>query len=219
MFVSPLAVLPQYRPLLLWLSLLHLVIITLSNYLVQIPLTLLGFHTTWGAFTFTLVFLTTDLTVRLFGAALARRIIFTVMIPALIISYLISTLFFQGAWQGLDSLNNVNPLVARVAIASFVAYLLGQLLDIKIFNRLRQLPVWWIAPSCSMLLGNVFDSLAFFSIAFYNSSDPFLAANWVEIALVDYFFKMLTCFVFFLPAYRLLLNAFQVQTVNSEKPR
>lgn len=192
---------------LFWLSLFHLLVITSSNYLVQLPVAIFGFHTTWGAFSFPFIFLATDLTVRIFGAPLARRIILAVMIPALFISYAISCLFYQGAWQGWASLQQVNLFVARIACASFMAYALGQILDVHVFNRLRQLPQWWIAPACAMFLGNVSDTLAFFFIAFYKSQDPFMAAHWVEIALVDYSFKVLICLIFFLPAYGLLLNA------------
>ena len=72
----------RYKAL-FWLSLFHLLVITSSNYLVQLPVSIFGFHTTWGAFSFPFIFLATDLTVRIFGAPLARRIIFAVMVPAL----------------------------------------------------------------------------------------------------------------------------------------
>ncbi|WP_289367646.1 7-cyano-7-deazaguanine/7-aminomethyl-7-deazaguanine transporter [Pantoea stewartii] len=192
---------------LVWLSLFHLLVITSSNYLVQLPVSLFGFHTTWGAFSFPFIFLATDLTVRIFGAPLARRIILAVMVPALFISYAISSLFYQGEWQGWQALQQVNLFVARIACASFMAYALGQILDVHVFNRLRRLPQWWVAPGCAMFLGNISDTLAFFFIAFYKSSDPFMAQHWVEIALVDYSFKVLICMIFFLPAYGVLLNA------------
>lgn len=191
---------------LLWLSLFHILIITSSNYLVQLPISIFGFHTTWGAFTFPFIFLATDLTVRIYGAPLARRIITAVMLPALAISYLISTLFFQGSWQGLASLADFNIMVARIATASFMAYVLGQIMDVSVFNRLRQQQKWWVAPSAAMFFGNLLDTLAFFFIAFYRSTDAFMAENWVEIALVDYVFKLTICMLFFLPAYGVLLN-------------
>nr|WP_024966468.1 7-cyano-7-deazaguanine/7-aminomethyl-7-deazaguanine transporter [Pantoea sp. IMH] len=192
---------------LIWLSLFHVLVITSSNYLVQLPISIFGFHTTWGAFSFPFIFLATDLTVRIFGAPLARRIILAVMIPALFISYGVSALFYQGEWQGFAALRDVNLFVARIACASFMAYALGQILDVHVFNRLRKLPQWWIAPASAMFLGNISDTLAFFFIAFYKSADPFMAQHWVEIALVDYSFKVLICMIFFLPAYGLLLNA------------
>ncbi|MTD29082.1 7-cyano-7-deazaguanine/7-aminomethyl-7-deazaguanine transporter [Erwinia sorbitola] len=192
---------------LVWLSLFHLLVITSSNYLVQLPVAFFGLHTTWGAFSFPFIFLATDLTVRIFGAPLARRIILAVMIPALFISYAISALFYQGEWQGFAALEEMNLFVARIACASFMAYALGQILDIHVFNRLRQKAAWWMAPAAAMFLGNISDTLAFFFIAFYKSPDPFMASHWVEIAMVDYSFKVLICMVFFLPAYGVLLNA------------
>ncbi|MCG8709510.1 7-cyano-7-deazaguanine/7-aminomethyl-7-deazaguanine transporter [Brenneria sp. 4F2] len=198
---------PQQRlTALIWLSLFHLLIITSSNYLVQLPVSIFGFHTTWGAFTFPFIFLATDLTVRVFGAPLARRIILTVMVPALLVSYLVSVLFYQGQWQSFSALGQVNIVVARIASASFMAYVLGQILDVHVFNRLRQRNAWWVAPTVSTLFGNLSDTLAFFFIAFYRSTDPFMSANWVEIALVDYTFKLLISLIFFLPMYGVMLN-------------
>ncbi|WP_299998701.1 7-cyano-7-deazaguanine/7-aminomethyl-7-deazaguanine transporter [uncultured Cedecea sp.] len=191
---------------LLWLSLFHLLVITSSNYLVQLPISIFGLHTTWGAFSFPFIFLATDLTVRIFGAPLARRIIFVVMIPALAISYAVSSLFYMGSWQGLEALGQFNLFVARIAIASFMAYALGQILDIQVFNRLRKSHYWWIAPSVAMIFGNMSDTIAFFFIAFWRSTDPFMAEHWVEIAMVDYGFKILICMAFFLPAYGVFLN-------------
>ncbi|QIQ21166.1 7-cyano-7-deazaguanine/7-aminomethyl-7-deazaguanine transporter [Zophobihabitans entericus] len=196
----------QRRKALYYLSFFHILIIASSNYLVQIPFTIFGFHTTWGAFTFPFIFLTTDLTIRVFGASLARKIIFVVMIPALALSYLVSVLFFNGSWMGIESLSTFNLFVARIAAASFAAYLVGQLLDITVFNYLRRQHRWWVAPSAAAVAGNAIDTLVFFSIAFYRSDDPFMAENWLEIALVDYSFKILICALFFLPLYGVLLN-------------
>ncbi|WP_072258492.1 7-cyano-7-deazaguanine/7-aminomethyl-7-deazaguanine transporter, partial [Escherichia coli] len=165
----------RYKAL-FWLSLFHLLVITSSNYLVQLPVSIFGFHTTWGAFSFPFIFLATDLTVRIFGAPLARRIIFAVMIPALLISYVISSLFYMGSWQGFGALAHFNLFVARIATASFMAYALGQILDVHVFNRLRQSRRWWLAPTASTLFGNVSDTLAFFFIAFWRSPDAFMAS-------------------------------------------
>lgn len=115
----------QRKKALIWLSLFHLLVITSSNYLVQLPISIFGFHTTWGAFSFPFIFLATDLTVRIFGAPLARRIILAVMIPALLISYGVSALFYMGEWQGFAALTSFNLFVARIAAASFMAYALG----------------------------------------------------------------------------------------------
>ncbi len=102
----------QLRKALSILVFFHVLIIVSSNYLVQIPFTIFSVHTTWGAFTFPFVFLATDLTVRIFGASLARKIIFVVMIPALLLSYLFSVIFSAGQFQGLAPLavpNNQTP--------------------------------------------------------------------------------------------------------------
>ena len=196
----------QRKKALVGLSLFHLLVITSSNYLVQLPISIFGFHTTWGAFSFPFIFLATDLTVRIFGAPLARRIIFAVMVPALVISYGISALFYMGEWQGFAALGTFNLFVARIAVASLMAYALGQILDVHVFNRLRQSRHWWLAPTASTLFGNISDTVAFFFIAFWRSPDPFMAAHWGEIALVDYSFKVLISIIFFLPMYGVLLN-------------
>lgn len=196
----------QLKQALTLLACFHILILTSSNYLVQLPFTIFGFHTTWGAFTFPFVFLATDLTVRLFGASLARKIILLVMIPALLISYTASVLFYQGSFQGFEKLAELDTFVARIALASFTAYVVGQAMDVTVFNKLRQAKAWWIAPSLSTTLGNALDTLVFFSVAFYQSSDPFMAANWVEIAVVDYAFKMIISLMMFVPMYGLLLN-------------
>ena len=194
----------------------HLLIIASSNYLVQIPFTLFGFHTTWGAFTFPFIFLATDLTVRIFGAALARKIIFLVMIPSLLASYLLSVLFYEGSFQGFSALAEFNLFVARIAVASLMAYILGQILDVHVFNRLRKLRSWWVAPAASTVVGNGLDTLAFFGIAFYQSPDAFMAAHWQEIALADYGFKLLISLGLFVPIYGVLL-AFLVKKITATR--
>ncbi|MGY8821781.1 MAG: 7-cyano-7-deazaguanine/7-aminomethyl-7-deazaguanine transporter [Pseudomonadales bacterium] len=185
----------------------HIVIIIASNYLVQLPITLFGWHTTWGAFSFPFIFLATDLTVRLLGKGPARRVIAQVMVPALVASYVVSVLFHQGAFAGFSALGEFNLFVFRIAVASFLAYAFGQILDIQVFDRLRRLRQWWIAPSASTIFGNLLDTFLFFSIAFWHSDDPFMAANWVEIASVDYVIKLIISLALFVPLYGMLLNA------------
>jgi uncharacterized integral membrane protein (TIGR00697 family) len=199
----------QARRLMVILATCHILVIASSNYLVQLPFTIAGLHTTWGAFSFPFVFLFTDLTVRLFGQTLARQIILRVMLPALIISYLASVLFADGHYVGFEGLSSLNTFVGRIAFASFTAYLFGQLLDIKVFNRLRQLRQWWVAPAASTLIGNFVDTLLFFSVAFYASADPFMAAHWQEIAWVDYSVKLVISLCIFLPLYGVLLSYLQ----------
>lgn len=96
--------------------------------------------------------------------------------------------------------------MARISIVSFMTYILRQILDVQVFNRLRQCSTWWVAPAAAMFLGNISDTLSFFFIEFYYSSDAFMVADWVEIALVDYSFNMLICMLFFLMMYGMLLN-------------
>ncbi len=196
----------QAQKALAYLVACHLLIIAASNYLVQIPFTLFGLHTTWGAFSFPFIFLATDLTVRIFGAAAARQIILRAMVPALFLSYALSVLFYEGVFQSFSQLAELNLFVARIALASFIAYVFGQILDVQVFNRLRQHRRWWIAPAASTVLGNALDTLLFFSIAFYQSPDAFMAQHWVEIGLLDYAFKLGISLLLFLPAYGVLLN-------------
>ena len=197
---------PRVSSFLTSLIAFHIIIIAASNYLVQIPITLAGYHSTYGTFTFPLIFLATDLTSRMLGADKARRVIFTVMLPALVISYVISVIFFKGQFQGLNGLASFNSFVFRIALASFIAYVVGQLIDIVIFNQLRKKATWWIAPTTSTIIGALIDTFVFFGIAFYASSDPFMAENWIEIAWVDYAFKVLVSLLFFIPAYGMIIN-------------
>lgn len=194
------------RPVLAGLIAFHILIIIVSNYLVQLPVTLFGWHTTWGAFSFPFIFLATDLTVRLMGKVDARRVIARVMLPALVASYGVSVLFNEARFGGLAALGEFNLFVFRIAVASFLAYVLGQLLDVQVFDRLRQMRQWWVAPAASTIIGNLLDTYLFFSVAFWRSDDPFMAANWAEIATVDYAIKLIISLVLFVPLYGMLLS-------------
>lgn len=196
----------QYRRCLTAMVAFHILIIAASNYLVQLPFTIAGVHTTWGAFSFPFIFLATDLTVRLFGKTPARLIIARVMIPALLVSYLLSVLFEKGEFRSLAALTHFNLFVARIALASFMAYVIGQLLDIQVFDRLRRNARWWVAPAISTIFGNLADTFAFFAIAFHHGPDAFMASHWVEIAWVDYAVKLTISLLLFLPLYGVLLG-------------
>lgn len=184
----------------------HILVIAASNYLVQLPFQIFGLHTTWGTFSFPLVYLATDLTVRIFGSAEARKIIFGAMFPALLVTYIFSVIFFEGNYQGFGGLTTLNVFVLRIAFASLAAYVLGQIADIKVFSRLRQNKKWWVAPSASTILGNLLDTIVFYSIAFWASSDAFMATHWPEIAALDYGFKLFVSLLLFLPVYGVLLR-------------
>ncbi len=194
------------------LSFFHIFVLAASNYLVQltfeikIPFTEISIPTTWGTFSFPFIFLATDLTVRVFGKELARRIIFVVMFPALIISYVLSVIFFEAQFQGFAPLAEFNLFVFRIALASFSAYLIGQLMDILIFNKLRQSSKWWLAPTSSTLLGSLVDTLVFFAVAFYQCEDPYLAEHWFTLGSVDYLVKISVSLLLFVPLYGILLN-------------
>jgi len=204
----------QLRRSLVLLVVFHITVIAASNYLVQIPFSVGGVLTTWGTFSFPFVYLATDLTVRIFGQKSARKIIFLTMIPALLVSYVISIIFFEGRFQGFAGLAVFNLFVFRIAFASFIAYLLGQLLDVKVFSHLREHRSWWVAPSASTVLGNLLDTIIFYSVAFWASTDQFMAQHWPEIAVVDYLFKIGVSLLLFLPAYGVLLNGLTAALVH-----
>ena len=200
---------PSRVPLILSLLVaFHIAIVIASNYLVQLPISLFGFHSTWGAFSFPFIFLATDLTVRLIGKHPARRVITRAMLPALVASYIVGVLFHEGRFGGWAALGDFNTFIFRIAFASFAAYVLGQLLDIQVFDRIRQQNrAWWLAPAAASVVGQALDTAAFFAIAFWQSSNPFMAANWVEIAVVDYVIKLAVSLLLFVPAYGVMLAA------------
>ena len=168
----------------------------------QYPFCLFGFHTTWGAFSYPLIFIITDLTTRLFGARRARRVIFYSMLPGLISSYGLACVFNQDTHY----LFMLPELPLRIAFACFCAYLSGQLLDIFIFQRIRKNASWWLAPSLATGMSNIIDTLVFFSLAFYHCGNLFLSQHWMEIALVDFVFKTLISLLAFIPLYGVLLK-------------
>ena len=213
--------LEQRRISLYRLVFFHILIITASNYLVQFPFSIGNIHATWGALSFPFIFVATDLTVRIFGKGQARKIVFYSMLPALLLSYAVSVLFQDGRWTQLSNLTTLNVFVTRIVIASMLAYLFGQLLDITVFNRLRTLKRWWIAPSASSILGCLADTFVFFAIAFYHSPDEYMASHWVPIAISDYAFKLVINLLFFLPIYgvvlRYILN--KLVAIKSDMPK
>ncbi|MCO5285273.1 MAG: 7-cyano-7-deazaguanine/7-aminomethyl-7-deazaguanine transporter [Chitinophagaceae bacterium] len=203
----------------LLLACFHILIVASSNYLVQFPITVFGFKATWGAFTFPFIFLATDLTVRILGAKEGRRVIFYAMLPALVVSYIVTVCFRDGEWLGFDALLSFNLFVARIAIASFSAYVIGQMNDIFVFNKLRQHKQWWHAPLASAIFGNFMDTFTFFIIAFYKTSDAYLANNLLEIATVDYAFKILINSLLFLPLYKVILDELMNRMTKRNSPQ
>jgi uncharacterized integral membrane protein (TIGR00697 family) len=190
----------------------HILLLTLSNILVQYPFELFGFHTSWGAFTYPAIFILTDLTVRLSKAGNARGIIFRSMFPALILSYFIASYLETPERLDLYSLH-IMPL--RIALACFLAYVVGQILDVSVFQRYRNNSSWWLAPILSSTVGNVVDTLLFFAVAFYHCSNPFLSQHWIEIASIDLLFKIAISWLAFIPMYGLILNLIRTRFIKN----
>jgi uncharacterized integral membrane protein (TIGR00697 family) len=185
--------------MLLKLVILHVVVITVSNALVHIPVQILGVKLTWAAFTFPLVILATDLTVRLLGKGIARKTIAFAYPFAIIGSILV--VLIQGA---------PSSVALRIGFASATAYAVGTLLDVYVFQYIREkYTAWYLAPALSTIAANIIDTYTFFFTAFSGSANEYMAANWFEIAGSQTVLKILVGLIVFLPAYGLLLNHLQ----------
>jgi uncharacterized integral membrane protein (TIGR00697 family) len=182
--------------MLMKLVLLHVAVITVSNALVAIPVEIAGIKLTWAAFTFPLVVLATDLTVRMLGKSIARSTIVAAYPLAIIGS--IAVVMLEGAPQSV---------AMRIGLASATAYAIGTMLDVYVFQYLREnWRQWWIAPAVSTVAANVIDTYTFFWVAFNNSADEYMAANWMEIAGSQVVIKIAVGLIIFLPAYGVLLR-------------
>ncbi len=182
----------------LWkLVLLHVVVITVSNALVAIPVEIFGIKLTYAAFTFPLVILATDLTIRLLGKHIARSTIALAYPFAIVGSILV--VLAEGAPQSV---------ALRIGFASATAYAIGTMLDVYVFQYIREAMTkqWWIAPAISTVAANIIDTYTFFYVAFNNSADEYMAANWVEIAGSQVVLKIAVGLIIFLPAYGVLLR-------------
>ena len=173
------------------LSFLMGFIVLASNYLVQFPVKYYGLQEilTYGAFTYPIAFLITDLANRSFGKIIARKIVYFGF--AIGISF---TLLFSTNFGDLISI--------RIAIGSGTAFLVAQLIDVKIFDNLRKRD-WFIAPLTSSIIGSSIDTFLFFSISFYNTGIP-----WITLGLGDLFVKILVALIMLVP-FRLLLKTFK----------
>ena len=175
----------------LFLSFLMGVVVLSSNYLVQFPIQYYGLEEilTYGAFSYPVAFLITDLANRSYGKLVARKIVYIGF--AIGISF---TLIF--------STNFADFISVRIAIGSGTAFLVAQLLDVQIFDQLRK-KEWFIAPLTSSLIGSTIDTFLFFSISFYATGIP-----WVTLSLGDLAVKVLVALVMLIP-FRLLLGTFK----------
>ena len=190
------------------LALLHVLVIIVSNALVSIPVEILGVKLTWAAFTFPLVILATDLTVRLLGKGIARATIAAAYPLAILGS--IAVVLAEGAPESV---------ALRIGFASATAYAVGTLLDVYVFQYVRErfTQQWWAAPALSMVAANFIDSYTFFSVAFYNSANEYMANNWMEIAGSQTLLKIAVGLIVFLPAYGLLLNFLKKRVDDTEQ--
>ena len=181
--------------LFLILSFLMGVVVLASNYLVQFPITYYNLDEvlTYGAFSYPIAFLITDLTNRLYGKIVARKIVYVGFTIGVIF-----TLFFSTNFSNLISI--------RIAIGSGTAFIVAQLLDVKIFDMLKK-KEWFVAPLSSSLIGSTVDTFLFFSISFYATGIP-----WVTLSLGDLAVKIFVALVMLIP-FRLLLGTFKVAKI------
>jgi len=170
------------------------VIVVLSNYLVQFPVKFYNLEEilTYGAFSYPITFLITDLSNRAYGKKITRKIVYLGFIIGVLLSLLVST--------------NFSDLISiRIAIASGTAFFIAQNLDIQIFDKLRKRK-WYIAPLYSSLVGSIVDTFLFFSISFYKTGIP-----WVSLALGDLIIKFVIALVMLIP-FRILIGKIKVLT-------
>ena len=176
---------------LLLLPVLMGVVVLASNYLVQFPIKYYGLEgiLTYGAFSYPIAFLITDLSNRSYGKLVARKIVYIGFVTGVAF-----TLFFSTNFSDLISV--------RIAIGSGTAFMVAQLLDIKIFDRLRK-KQWFVAPLTSSFIGSIVDTFLFFSISFYGTG-----IAWVTLSLGDLAVKVLVALIMLIP-FRLLLSTFK----------
>ena len=173
------------------LSLLMGAVVLSSNYLVQFPVNYYGLNQilTYGAFSYPVAFLITDLANRSYGKIVARKIVYFG--------------FFLGiGFTVLFSTNFADLISIRIAIGSGVAFLTAQLLDVQIFDNLRK-KKWFVAPLTSSLFGSTVDTFLFFSISFYGTGIP-----WFTLALGDLTVKIIVALIMLIP-FRMLLKTFK----------
>ena len=180
------------------LAFLMAVVVVLSNYLVQFPVTYIGLQDllTYGAFSYPVAFLITDLSNRRYGKNTAKKIVYLGFALGVFL-----TLYFSTNYSDLISI--------RIAIGSGTAFLVAQLIDVNIFDRLRK-KIWFAAPLTSSLVGSSIDTFLFFSISFYGTG-----INWITLSFGDLFVKIFVALMMLIP-FRLLLIRIQ-ENSNSEK--
>lgn len=166
-----------------------------------IKFTLFGLALTYAAFTFPLIVVATDLTIRLVNKENARAIVAAAFVPAIIASILV--VYLSGA---------PTSVAWRIGLASGVAYLFSNLMDVYVFQKVRErLQMWFWAPAISAVFANVVDTFVFFAVAFYQSANSYMAANWHLIAMNQTGAKVLVSAAVILPVYGVLLAWLQTR--------
>ena len=182
------------------LALLHIIIITVSNALVHIPLDLWGMKLTWAAFTYSFIVVITDLTVRTLGKDIASKTIYRAFPYAIIVSIFVVYLEGMSFYFAL-----------RIGLASACAYGIGTLIDVHVFQKIRErCDAWWVAPMLSTIIANVIDTYTFFIVAFRGSENIFMATHWVEMATSLVIYKIGIGIILFLPVYGYMLKRFRL---------
>ena len=177
----------------------HIVIIALSNYLVQFKFNIAGHPLAAAAFTFPLVVVLTDLTVRMIGKETGRAVINLAFIPAILASMLVVKL--GGA---------PDSVAFRIGLGSGIAYFVSNLLDVYVFQYLREkYTSWWIAPALSCIVSTFIDTYVFFFTAFAYGANQFMADNWHIVATNNSWAKILVSLLVILPSYGVLLSYLQ----------
>lgn len=173
-------------------------IVIASNYLVQFPIKYLGLQEilTYGAFSYPITFLITDLANRTYGKIIAKKIVYVGFVIGVLITLLVST-------------NFEDFISIRIAVGSGAAFLVAQIIDVNIFDKLRQNKNWYVAPLTSSLIGSAIDTFLFFSISFYKTSIP-----WVSLAIGDFLVKLLMAALMLIP-FRILLK--KIRKINDKK--
>jgi queuosine precursor transporter len=180
------------------LSLLMAIVVVLSNYLVQFPVNFFNLQNllTYGAFSYPVAFLITDLTNKIYGKKIARKIVYLGFGIGIFLTF-----YFSTNYEDLISI--------RIAIGSGTAFLCAQLIDVKIFDLLRK-KSWFIAPLTSSLIGSAIDTFLFFSISFYGTE-----VNWVTLSFGDLFVKIFVALVMLIP-FKILITFFYGQSANKK---
>ena len=183
--------------LFLLLSVFMGIVIIVSNYLVQFPINKFNLQNllTYGALSYPITFLITDLANRRLGKKEAMKLVYIGFAVGIFLTILVST-------------NFQNIISIRIAIGSGIAFLVAQSIDIEIFQRLRH-KVWFIAPITSSILGSIIDTFLFFSISFLGTDVP-----WVTLAFGDLFVKFLMAILMLIP-FRLLI--IKIKDINEKK--